>query len=1353
EIKFKDPKVVFNYPTCNEACINAEIGADFNIEMDGTSFTNETVKLHSCFAADCVNLTAVLLFKENNQINYAPEEIIGDKVSGRRLKITPNVLMPNQFYRVVLMDQIKSSSLEKLTGLNYRTAGAPGGDCADGLDNDGDSKLDVSGGYLKPETKTKSLDYVCGCFDNTKKSFVTYSEIKEKIVCPGKELIFGCAEKNIENSFVSDVVKLAEIKKNDAYRAPDPQCSSAAAFEVGASGQYDAYSWIFKTKNDPKECEVSKVQVTPDNFISEKTGEKIEYWAEPYSSPDSCNAAGQLLNAFKYDWEWKSSSEAIAKISDYKSTSSPKPYCTDNCLSKGSTLFAAVCGNNIIEAGEECDKGDITDGDGCSSKCLHEPIVNCAPDKLSGNNNCCGDGFKSGSEECDQGCVYSDGNDKPCKPKGIACTAGCLAAGTSKGFTCGNGIVEPGEDADFGALNKAKGLDSKCLYIGSTYKSTDVAAAAICGNGVFEAGEECEAISKTKDIVCNQGKDSDCSIDNNPFCSKTCTWVGFTACKTPTDINCCGNGVFEGYPGGKNSVANLDEECEATCTGTPKVCTFPEYCSNKCLNLGSSYKYAALSYCNNGSVEPGEDEQCDGTSDTEAKVNPYQVATITIQPTILTYPPFVFDDSTKYSVGLTEISAKPVDKEVNNGKTNLMYRTKECPGEYKYVGIDFSATAPSEDQTNVCLNPLIYITLGNKVDYSMANIKDNIQLKIGDTVVDTTNTISVNEFGKTIITLAPKGLLDTKADYVVKITNLKNLCGEPVNIPDLNFQTGTDVCLLDNVMIEPSEPFITESNKTTLFKAYAKSGDQPIAAMTGVYDWTWAWIADNDTVVKTIAPVVKTPADPAESNIITGDKNGVATLTATATILTDTIAKELSKAQGKPVTSTEGMPKSGTAKITVYICDNLWNPVLPSGWASQLSKLNNGEYFSTYIYENEYKAGLFYCRDFGEAGDTSDDLPKLNIVKAKGDSDCANGDDDDKDGLTDTVNAQKFLVIDTGAFPKADPLFEPGVQDTSVGKIFQGFDFDTTTNTMKYTFKTKDGGGQINSDSFEVKSDETVIRSFEFFTPKISKGLLKVWMKFTDTNVSYEVYYAEDLSDPDCVTLSDTEGVAVVVGNECTDGKDNDGNGLKDYNTDPTKGDPKCGINDKSETIEIKKQYFFVRDQATDPNYDQSADMISLRIFENPEALPAGVWYQRYAPNPASSTAPMKIDCQNDWNGEFCYVGEKDGTTVYVAASNVADTNIYNNIYILSYSKNANEATKNIYSQMVNLLRFNFNLSVSKIALIRDTQRLSDMVMMRLYLNEYIKTHGNVAPQLESGSYVRGQTFSVWPSWQKELGA
>jgi hypothetical protein len=775
----------------------------------------------------------------------------------------------------------------------------------------------------------------------------------------------------------------------------------------------------------------------------------------------------------------------------------------------------------------------------------------------------------------------------------------------------------------------------------------------------------------------------------------------------------------------------------------------PEYCGKTCLNLGSSYKYN--SYCNNGILDNGEDEQCDGTSDAVAKVNPYQVATIKepitsndLQNTTV----FTYDVLLKHYFGITEISAKPLsdmtsDMTVDSGKTNLQYRTKECPAEYKNVGIAWDKTAPSDDQTNVCLNPLIYITLSNKVDYSLAKVELIETTILGPKVVDTTWTISVNEVSNTVITLAPKTLLNSNTDYEAKIANLKDLCGTDVAEIITNFKTGADVCLLDNVKINPSETLITESNKPTTFTAFAKSGEQSIVPMPGVYDWEWSWLADNDTVVKTL-PITTSNVN----TITTGDKNGVATLTATAKITDDTIAEELSKAQGKEVVSTKGVVKSGTAKITVYICDNLWNPTLPDSWSSEELLLNNGQYKSTYAFEKNYKAGLFYCRDFGAEGDTTDDLPKLNIVKGKGEPNCANGDDDDGDNLIDTVNGQIFKFIDAGSLPKADPPFEPSVQDTkSVGKISQGFDFDPIENKMKYTFKTMNNGGtQTNFASFDVKSDETVIKSFEFLTPKIPKGLLKVWMKFTDTNVSYEVYYAVDNSDPDCATLSDTEGVAVVVGNECTDTKDNDINGLVDAL------DPKCGVNDKSESIEIKKQYFFVRDTTAGSNNDNSGDMISLRIFENPEALPAGIWYQRYAPNPASSTAPMKIDCQNDWNGEFCYVGAKDGTTVYVGASNVADSNIYNNVYVLSYSKNANEATKNIYSQMIALLRFNFGLNASKIALIRDTQRLSDMVMMRLYLNEYIKTHGNVAPQLESGSYVRGQTFSVWPSWQKELG-
>ncbi|MCP4246278.1 MAG: DUF4215 domain-containing protein, partial [bacterium] len=49
------------------------------------------------------------------------------------------------------------------------------------------------------------------------------------------------------------------------------------------------------------------------------------------------------------------------------------------------------CGNGIIEAGEECDDGNNTDGDGCSVECLIEP------------EPFCGDGCLDPDEEGDDG--------------------------------------------------------------------------------------------------------------------------------------------------------------------------------------------------------------------------------------------------------------------------------------------------------------------------------------------------------------------------------------------------------------------------------------------------------------------------------------------------------------------------------------------------------------------------------------------------------------------------------------------------------------------------------------------------------------------------------------------------------------------------------------------------------------------------------------------------------------------------------------------------------------------------------------------------------------------------------------
>ncbi|MFH0836445.1 MAG: DUF4215 domain-containing protein, partial [Candidatus Micrarchaeota archaeon] len=69
-----------------------------------------------------------------------------------------------------------------------------------------------------------------------------------------------------------------------------------------------------------------------------------------------------------------------------------------------------VCGNGIKEGNEECDDGNLENGDGCSSECLIE-----IPEPV------CGDGVIEGDEQCDDGNTESgDGCSSTCMLEQIA---------------------------------------------------------------------------------------------------------------------------------------------------------------------------------------------------------------------------------------------------------------------------------------------------------------------------------------------------------------------------------------------------------------------------------------------------------------------------------------------------------------------------------------------------------------------------------------------------------------------------------------------------------------------------------------------------------------------------------------------------------------------------------------------------------------------------------------------------------------------------------------------------------------------------------------------------------------------
>ncbi len=113
----------------------------------------------------------------------------------------------------------------------------------------------------------------------------------------------------------------------------------------------------------------------------------------------------------------------------------------------------SVCGNSVIELGEQCDDGNAVATDTCTDVCLDAR---------------CGDNIVGPGELCDDGDTSSgDGCDGNCSPTG-----------------CGNGIRTSGEECDDANTTAGDGCDSLCLK--------ETVPLTICGetySSGFEPGE------------------------------------------------------------------------------------------------------------------------------------------------------------------------------------------------------------------------------------------------------------------------------------------------------------------------------------------------------------------------------------------------------------------------------------------------------------------------------------------------------------------------------------------------------------------------------------------------------------------------------------------------------------------------------------------------------------------------------------------------------------------------------------------------------------------------------------------------------------------------------------------------
>jgi hypothetical protein len=178
--------------------------------------------------------------------------------------------------------------------------------------------------------------------------------------------------------------------------------------------------------------------------------------------------------------------------------------CPAACNSGSDNDCSASCGNEVVDPGETCDPPatcptDCNDGDpctddtltgsaaNCNADCPHAPVTDC----LNGDGCCPGTCNSINDNDCSPACdngVVESG--ETCDPVSM-CPTSC-----DDGNPCSIDVLQ-GEASNCTSYCEIEGMVSDCLNGDGCCPSAcnsvnDNDCSASCGNGVVESGEECD---------------------------------------------------------------------------------------------------------------------------------------------------------------------------------------------------------------------------------------------------------------------------------------------------------------------------------------------------------------------------------------------------------------------------------------------------------------------------------------------------------------------------------------------------------------------------------------------------------------------------------------------------------------------------------------------------------------------------------------------------------------------------------------------------------------------------------------------------------------------------------------------
>jgi cysteine-rich repeat protein len=1066
-VNFGDPEIAQVFPNCDTACVNAGIRAEFTQDMDATYFSSASIKLYTCEDALCADGELT----ERTDTTLVPYSTYG--VSILLPETTP--LLANRYYRVWISGDVTSLSGVRLSdsGSNY------------GSDENLFFEDDYSWIF---KTKTSSaycaVDRVDIAPSETVATAIGQRQAFEAVPygAPDDCSVGGQALQASFyswSSWVSSDLLVATMLEGGSLLLSDdiPHWCSASCLRTGATIQIGEAICGDGDVDTGEECDGSSSCTT--SCLNEGTE----------GCPLTCAASG-------------ASCERDSDCTTYACSLSGAVCTTETaatiCIGTGETCDAQTdtcevsgtlcCGNRIMEAGEDCDDGNQTDGGGCSSACLNEGS--------SAVGATCGNGFVDytstlGGEDCDDGnTIGGDGCSSQCLNEGSILASEVIAV-------CGDGSVDDGEDCDDGNLTSGDGCSSSCVFEGAN----------ACVFACFDGGS----------FGVNCVSDADCITG-------TCEAV-----HTP----CCGDQITDYNADGISEA----EDCDFGDTQDG------DGCSSICLNEGASIVYETASHC--GDSVYGTGEECEASSSGTFETGAYGVAEIA-----QTAPESV-DPETHLAFSVVSTSADGEIGEGLYGVQCACETDASCGAPTLEQGCGtggccferMTSGAYYPTGTDVCRNSAVWVDFSQNVDMASLNpstdtdadgvidpeeYDPNLYLEYtgadcpdayydvayadttprsflvrawqwvvhtisswfgreghalsGVCVVPVEYHVSVIDTGRYRAYLDYEDLLISGTYQVVVVgdtdaedaTDEGVLSANGVGLSTAEFTTptftvGSELCDMDEVQVEDtgditaavyedaSEQFFSKIGEEHVFHATAytvRSGTVQEIVSTSSYAWSWGW-ASSDTT-GTILTVTQDTTETDEASVVAAGQNGNVAVLAQATITIDTSGEM------------EGESVTGQLPVRVLLCENPW---LSSG--------------SSIFRETTTNFSFAYCRDNGAEG-TSDDLPAI------GDAD---GDPIIVSSITTDIlkelifqvqggrDAIGFRVVQNSEYLSPEDWYEVQGFEGSVSPVLVDGYEAATEETTTYILAANQSGTVLYPNIYVVSyNDDATEESQEIFT-------------------------------------------------------------------------------------------------------------------------------------------------------------------------------------------------------------------------------------------------------------------------------